>query len=543
MFRNPRTTASSAGAGSPLPRRRFTLSRRRRALAFTAAAAAGLMLFAGVPASSAPQPIAPGEDPAHNVSVVAQAQPDECWVGFGKEPLPIGPNGTCAKGQARTNEQYIWGVTADSKQKNIWFGTSTNVMCNGVGTVAPLFESAGLNQPVKPYNDPANNTCEFDKSRKFLGEKRFTEYNNIKNFFTTRGQMYVGTALAKPVGSGSQVKTGAVLKWAGDLKDPLRFETVGLTQNQGAYFADYEGRLVTSTWTGGSSGLDAGLEISPPLHGKAGLTSDDRYKWTSEFNLGEILPNPVTSSESNMFKCVPFKGWLYCGAGIPTVAPSLLAHLTRYPDIPRSSVKDIADAYLKSSPGSLVFRTKNLGKRSQTTELLYGEKKYWDYQQGTGWQLKNNGLHQTPKFGTSGFGNRWNDYAAWGADVFRGKLYMGEFNTTQIIRRYTLNPASKVMETVLGRPVSAAELKAIRDTAFPDDTISGQVWYFDNEKSAAKPLTKTGFNNADNFGVRGFIPVGDKYMFMSTNGAWQYPAGGTTGPLQRPGWQLLKMTP
>ncbi|WP_432972475.1 hypothetical protein [Dactylosporangium sp. CA-233914] len=381
----------------------------------------------------------------------------------------------------------------------------------------------------------------------FLGWRRYPAWNNVKNFIVADGRLYFGVGLAEPgrpgSGSGPNRPTGAVQRWTGDVRDPFRFEEVGRLGNQPAYFTVHHGRIVTGTWPGTGSEEHAGVYVSPPLDT---LSISDSDRWTPVFSTAGFFPDPVTARSMVSFAVTSFEGWVYATFGIPSVEPSMTHHLAAYPGIPRHTVPHLALAYLKSSPAGVVYRIKDPGEANQQVELLYGERKYWVYDpdadaEGT-WTRQDNLLHQDPKFGGGGFDDRWNEYVGWGANVFRGKLYMGTFHTGKVLRDLTLNPRTGLLAGVLGHRVSEVELRLLRRLAFPDRRTAGQVWVFDDADSPARPLTTTGFNNACNWGVRGVLPVGDEHLFFGTNQGWQYPTEPRDNPPRRAGWQLLKMS-
>ncbi|CAL9279474.1 hypothetical protein [Streptomyces sp. SudanB182_2057] len=582
-------------------------------------------------------PSTPGEDRRSGVTVVAQAEPDRWWCGFGQRTEPITPGGERpAGGRAQITQHYIWAFTADDAGRSVWWGTATNVTSAGFVTVATDFPGTGMASPLRPWDDPENVTCEFSASydsahqvlpaqgvvgdavpvqvwqydiadgtstnrtptaeqcpdlnklaglraagslanvvliggiettteagaqaggtvvllayrasdAEFLGWRRFPEWNNIKNFVVAGDRLYFGVGLAEAgeagTGSGPNRPTGSVQRWSGDEQDPFRFEEVGLLGNQPSYFTVHQGRIVTGTWVGTRSREHAGVYVSPPLEA---LSPDTRTQWRLVFTAAQLFPDPVTARSMVSFAVTSFAGWVYATFGIPSIEPSFTRHLAAYPEIPRETLPDLTVAFLRSSPAGVVYRLRDLGEPYQQAELLYGERRYWTYEPGRGgdgWTLRDNLLHQDPKFGRGGFGDRWNDYVGWGAAVFRGKLYMGTFNMAKILRDITLNPSTGVLERMLDRPVNATELRLLRALAFPDDRVAGQVWVFDNAEDPARPLTTTGFNNACTWGIRGVLPVGDEYLFFGTNQGWQYPTEPRANPPRRAGWQLLKLTP
>ncbi|MET7419714.1 hypothetical protein [Dactylosporangium sp. NPDC005555] len=413
------------------------------------------------------------------------------------------------------------------------------VLLGGIETTTTAGAQAGGTVVLLAYNVDGT----------FLGARRFPEWDNIKNFIVAGGRLYFGVGLAPKGGrapkGGPGRPTGSVQRWRGTAADPFRFEEVGLLGNQPSYFTVHRDRIVTGTWVGTGSSEPAGVYISPPLHE---LGPQTRTDWRLVFTAANLFPDPLTAHSMVSFAVVSYEGWIYATFGIPSVAPSLTHHLAAYPQIPRGSVAELALAYMRSSPGGVVYRIKDPGEVNQQVELLYGEHRYWVYDQDTGeWAMRDNLLHQEPRFGSGGFGSRFNDYVGWGAAVFRGKLYLGTFNTEKVLRDITLNPATGLLNEVLARPVRDVEVTLWRQIAsrlvFRDNRTAGQVWVFDDADSPARPLTTTGFNNACNWGVRGVLPVGDEHLFFGTNQGWQYPTEPRDGPPRRAGWQLLKYDP
>ncbi|MFC4039599.1 hypothetical protein ACFO1B_14330 [Dactylosporangium siamense] len=383
----------------------------------------------------------------------------------------------------------------------------------------------------------------------FLGWQRFPEWDNIKNFVVAGGRLYFGVSLAETgeagTGSGPNPPTGSVQRWRGTAANPFRFEEVGLLGNQPTYFTVHQDRIVTGTWVGTGSSEPAGVYVSPPLHE---LSTRTRTGWQLVFTAAHLFPDPLTAAAMVSFAVTSFEGWIYATFGIPSVAPSLTRHLATHPDQSGGSFPDLAMAYLRSSPGGVVYRIKDPGQLNQQVELLYGERRYWVFDPDSeDWALRDNLLHQNPRFGGGGFGTRFNDYVGWGAAVFRGKLYLGTFNTEKVLRDITLNPTTGLLNQILRRPVPAVEAALWRQLAsrlvFRDERTAGQVWVFDDADSPARPLTTTGFNNACNWGIRGVLPVGDEHLFFGTNQGWQYPTEPRDDPPRRAGWQLLKLTP
>ena len=74
-------------------------------------------------------------------TLIAKAQPDECFAGVGID-YPAGP--PCVTGVPKTNEGYVWGLAQSNN--SLWFGTGANVQClvNGtyLGSSSPTVTNA-----------------------------------------------------------------------------------------------------------------------------------------------------------------------------------------------------------------------------------------------------------------------------------------------------------------------------------------------------------------------------------------------------------------
>jgi hypothetical protein len=85
-------------------------------------------------------------------TLLARAQPDECWAP-GQPYMPLSPGGSCPAGrQPKVNQAYVWGLAkADGA---LWFGTAPNTHC---------LVLAGFLGSTAPITTPTW-TCEFGSS-------------------------------------------------------------------------------------------------------------------------------------------------------------------------------------------------------------------------------------------------------------------------------------------------------------------------------------------------------------------------------------------
>jgi hypothetical protein len=113
------------------------------------------LAFAGTPATA--------EDLASRIDLIAEAEPDECFYDVGYSTF-IGEDGVCGPevfedegsvefevGTPKTNEAYVWSLTAT--REKIWFGTGANVNCLVGGLYLGAFSASEGEDSVCEYGD------------------------------------------------------------------------------------------------------------------------------------------------------------------------------------------------------------------------------------------------------------------------------------------------------------------------------------------------------------------------------------------------------
>ena len=103
-------------------------------------------------------------------TLLAKAQPDECYAGIGvpyPELIPTTPPSCPAGSEPKVNQVYAWGTTEE--EGAVWVGTGANVHC---GTLADFVDGFGFistyyGMSVYPL-ETENNVCEFDQSQSAL---------------------------------------------------------------------------------------------------------------------------------------------------------------------------------------------------------------------------------------------------------------------------------------------------------------------------------------------------------------------------------------
>lgn len=508
------------------------------------------------------------------LSLLAKAQPDECYGGSGLPP--------CVQGQPKVNQAYVWGMAKVGPK--LWWGTVANMLCQGLvslrgGLRLPLGYSteAAVCHPENPIFDhrvpqiwlydsqnqtlremssqlspPAQqalsqtvglrsagaigqevflagpsldglavNLFVFAASGRFLGFERMEGYNDVRKWVVAQGALYVGV--------GRRVGGGAVLRYRSEHEGGFAFEEVGRLASMPANLAVHQGRLFATTWpdsTTGNLGQSrlfpggelAGLYMSPPLASE-GLSHADAMDWQKLWSAADYEPDGWVSLGYLGGDLASFDGYLYWGTmHVPFFAYGVFTRVFGTPP----TDEGILAALLATQRATAVFRGRNFGTPQQQIELLYGDTylpSYWFGQ----WVMLPNHMGP-PKYGRSGFGNPYNAYA-WSMAVHKQRLYVGTFDWSHLAfdgfpaanQAFGVKDASKA---VLAPPVG----------------LGADLYRFDSSQSPAVAVHLEGLGNPANYGVRTLVSDGDLYIGTAN-------AMNLLGPPAAGGWELLRYRP
>ena len=515
--------------------------------------------------------------------LLAKAQPDECFYEIGS-PYPPGP--PCEYGIPKVNQAYVWGLTKTGTQ--LWFGTAPNVHCLvisgylGITTphetdswvceygssqfspplpdilgdwrapqifkydtlssqltemtpAEPLLNStlgirsAGTNGQVVMLAGPGLpsglNLFAFNKDTgEYLGATNLPDYTNIRKWVNVEGVLYTG--VRNLLGSGN------VLRWTGDLDDPFQFEVVGNLDSEGAELAFHEGRLFVSTWPNLQSNPPslAGLFMSPVVP-NGGLTNAQADEWQKVWQASDYEPDPVTAATYGGGALASFDGYLYWGTmHVPFM--SGLAHINVY-GTPDTQLQ-LLETLLRSHRAISIFRGRNIGTEDAQVDLLYGEEMLPVYSvdpiSGEGvWQRLPNNMGQAPLWGSSGFGNFYNNYT-WTMAVYKGQLYVGTMDWSYLF----MDGLQILVETILGnsyQPTQAIDFPEILD-------YGADLFRFSSANAPAVAESQDGLGNYSNYGIRTMLADDGLYlgtanpMNLMTDLSDDKPEGG---------WELIRM--
>lgn len=358
--------------------------------------------------------------------------------------------------------------------------------------------SAGIHRGMALLAGPtlsSNGICLFAfevETGRYLGSALLSQYNDIRRWQVANGDLYTAVRNAYSIRS-----EGTVLKWIGNRATPFLFETVGLLDNEGAYLAVHEGRLVCGTWPSlsvwstltGELPAVSGLWVSPVIPAR-GLSALHARRWTKVWSADAYDPDPVIAATYAMGAMASYGDHLYFGT---MMFPGLGAFELRNQYGTELSTEDEA----KAQRSAIVVRAKNLARRSgPEVELLYGEPALWVYSAsgGTGsWSQQPTGLGRS-LFGPSGLGDP-NNLFLWSAAVHENRLYLG----TMDLGNVTLN---------FGELVDGV----------PKPTIGADLFRIGSANAPATLLSRTGCDNQANHGIINLVSTPSGLYLGTANG-------------------------
>ncbi|WP_340540121.1 hypothetical protein [Nocardioides sp. GXZ039] len=366
---------------------------------------------------------------------------------------------------------------------------------------------------------------------KFLGEKVFPEYVNMRHGVEIQGDLYFGVRMS----GGHTGAGGAVIKWTGSKADPFKFEIVaqGL-ESEPSYITEHNDTIVTSGWTSSTPAMAVGngaaIYQSPKIP-KGGLTAktNDPSNWKTIFTMDEYEPDPVISRAMQFGDIASFKGKLMISTYMMPSYTTLNAF--SYYGKPESEIERLS-WFLNADRATSVMSLSNVGKKNQKVDLLYGDYKspVFDESSRT-WNLEVNNLGQRPKMGPSGFGNPYN-YYSWQWTKFQGKLYLGTMDGSTLMNDW-IDAATGTKQLNLS-PLTIDLLRPVL-SGIHHTLRGGDVYTMNTPKSRAVPFDLHGFGNRLSHGVRGWVPFEDKGKLFA--GSATFVNLLTTGP-NAGGWEF-----
>ncbi len=369
------------------------------------------------------------------------------------------------------------------------------------------------------------NMFAFDgKTKLCLAAKNFPEYNDARKALVVNGVLY--SAVGKSSDDENPLGGGRVLRYRGDLSDPLKWEEVGKLDTIGAAMAFHDGRLYVGTWPNIHSISSLSFDLSaldsfpraaifmssviPP----EGLTNGNLNDWVKVWDASEYEPDPVIAATYAVGDLASFDGRLWWGTLHLTTA-GFLAHSVFFEiDLlgancssdPECSIRQ-EEAFNNSNRALALLRGRNFDSTPEI-ELLYGETSLPVYDSSVGeWEEKQNNSSLIPLFGKSGIDNPNNAYT-WAMAVYKDRLYLATFDASILL------------------------------TDNPESPYGADLFRFSDLSSGAETVTLDGFGNPLNYGVRNMVSDedaqdGDDALYIGTANPFNISPEG--------GWELLSL--
>ena len=367
-------------------------------------------------------------------------------------------------------------------------------------------------------------------SGEFIDGVQLENYVNIRRFL--RIEHADGTeGLYLLVGSEmhSSAHPNHLLRWNGSREQPFGapesrsatpgFDIVGDLGDAGAgaEFIVHRDRVLITTWGGEETPAGLYQSNAMPAHG---FSTQQPAIFDNVFNVAEFEPDPVIANAWLMGAITEYRGKVYWGTMHP--GGQAFTHLIRaHPGILFNAGKAIHRAHRRSH----LFRTDLSNPEQPHTELLYGERRYWTYEDGN-WLEKPNRMGLEPLFGESGFGDDFNEYT-WTMISYRDSLYIGTFD---------ISGPMKLIRDGIDCRIGCYILRALAGNPSRKPRTPGfDLLRMDDPEQPAAVITRDGFGNPANNGVRNALVMGDTLYFGSSSFTNLPPPQGHAG------WELFRL--
>ena len=384
-------------------------------------------------------------------TVLAKAEPDECYAGIGVD-YPAGP--PCPEGSVeKTNQGYVWGLTQEGD--NLWFGTGANIQCGTLGSFLgdilcetgflglcdayetdsyvcefgqgqfarenPLVGAAmGDWRPPKIYQYKLSTGELFDRTPDdpmleiSQGIRSAGSHNGVAFLaggalddtvimfaFDSETGEYLGSrqftndkTIRKWLVVKDQLYTGMlgtqagrIIRWIGDRDNLWNFQEVGNVSGPPRELAEY----IDGNGESRIAVSAKGIWVSPAIQSQ-GLTQSDANNWKVIWTPADYEPWALLRSTYGGGDLHYFDGWLYFGTMQLSPGIALITGPKVLPGTWRATT---------------IWRARNLESSTPEIQLLYGEAELPAFNPDTRrFGLVPNVGGYEPFYGSSGFGNR-----------------------------------------------------------------------------------------------------------------------------------------
>ncbi|MBI5551672.1 MAG: hypothetical protein HY911_09200 [Desulfobacterales bacterium] len=365
------------------------------------------------------------------------------------------------------------------------------------------------------------NLCAFNATTgAFIGARNLAAYQNVRRWLVYNGALYAAVA--------NEAGGGRVLRWTGSDTAPFAFEEVGAMDAGAVEIAAHNGRLYVGTWPdrNADNPPPAGLWMSPAVPA-GGLTAANLNSWQKVWNVGNYEPDPVIRGLYGMGAMASYGGYLYWGT-MHSPAAAFGALVKRY----NISSLGIAPAFFNGWRAAAIFRAADPGATAKV-ELLYGDANlpvFVSPALGGIWTYRPNNMSGAAgKYGTSGFGNLYNNYT-WTMAVYKDQLYVGTMDNSYLWLDWD-NLFFGWLED---------QYFSIPPLWTPDEEEYGaDLWRFPSASQAAVRMTRNGYDNYFNYGFRTILADDATGLYLGTANPANI-ARDTDGTLLG-GWELIRL--
>jgi hypothetical protein len=541
----------------------------------------------------------PTLDPTLQKTLLAKAQPDECFDGIGP-PYSTNVPPNCVSGEIpKVNDAYVWGLAKTGK--TLWFGTAPNVECLVIGGYLGMtggFETdngdwvcefgssklaqpkpAGLGLPAEIGDFRPPHIYSYDMTTKTLVEKTLTGPAGML-LSSTMGLRSAGTVdgvvfLAGPGLLGGvnmfafNASTGNLIsatsfagytnirKWT--VIDGVLYTGVGNQDGTGSILRwkgtvaspfqfDVVGNIGSEVAelakhegrlfvTTWPGKLPAGLWMSPTIP-TGGLTTAQAAGWSSQWFASDYDPDVLTAMTYGGGALVSYDGYLYWGTmHVPFMAAEI--HASFFKGV--GSQQALLELLLGTNRAISIFRGRNFGTAPEK-QVVYGQANLPVETAKDQWEIQPTKMG-APIWGLSGFGNLFNNYT-WTMDVYDGHLFIGTMDWSKLLidaLPMILGILGSDSASAAASPQLAAPTVADLGLSLPAWSQGADLFRIDSSSKAGHFESVDGVGNYANYGIRTMLSDPDGFFLGTANPMNLMTNLGDDKP--EGGWELLRMRP
>lgn len=355
----------------------------------------------------------------------------------------------------------------------------------------------------------------------FLGAANLKDFQNIRRWLVLNNVLYAAV--------GAEGGGGRILRWAGTATAPFTFEEVGVVDGSATEIVAHEGRIFVGTWPSRVDDVPklAGIWMSPVVPA-TGLTAADAANWQKVWEVSKYEPDPLNASIYGMGAMASYGGYLYWGT-MHVHGKAARVFIERY-NITGDDRQ--WEAYNNSWRSCAIFRGNNFAA-TPSIQLLYGNSSLpvYVYSNGRGYwtNTRNNMGGASGRYGTSGFGNKYNNYC-WSMAIYKDQLFVGTMD-----HAYLWLDWEHLQGVYDGTPYYAYVPSWYdRD----QEEFGADLWRFPSADSAATRVSRDGLGNYTNYGLRNMLADEATGLYIGTAN----PANLFNESGERGGWELIKVT-